>query len=208
MSRRRAREQAERLLASVGVPEPRRVLRGYPHQLSGGMRQRITIAMALSCDPEVLFADEPTTALDVTVQKQIMRLLHRRRDERDMAMVLVSHDLSVVADHADEVIVMYAGRIVERGPAQAVFTTPRMRYTEALLRAVPDLSAPNHTRLAVIDGRPPDLVAPPSGCRFHPRCPFARERCRSDEPPLTSAHDRSHACWYPADEPEGAHHGR
>ncbi|QFG20905.1 dipeptide/oligopeptide/nickel ABC transporter permease/ATP-binding protein [Actinomadura sp. WMMB 499] len=208
MTRRRSREEAERLLASVGIPEPRRVLRSYPHQLSGGMRQRITIAMALSCDPEVLFADEPTTALDVTVQKQIMRLLHRQRDERDMAMVLVSHDLSVVADHADEVIVMYAGRAVEYGPTQAVFTAPRMRYTEALLRAVPDLSAPNHTRLAVIDGRPPDLVAPPSGCRFHPRCPFARDRCRSDEPPLTSHHDRSHACWYPAHEPEGAHHGR
>ncbi|MGP4023622.1 dipeptide/oligopeptide/nickel ABC transporter permease/ATP-binding protein [Actinomadura sp. 3N407] len=200
MSRGRARETAERLLASVGIPEPRRVLRGYPHQLSGGMRQRITIAMALSCDPEVLFADEPTTALDVTVQKQIMRLLHRQRDERDMAMVLVSHDLTVVAEHADEVIVMYAGKIVEQGPAEDVFTAPRMRYTEALLRAAPDLNAPSHTRLTVIDGRPPDLAAPPAGCRFHPRCPFARERCTTEEPPLMSGGDhRSHACWYPAD---------
>ncbi|MFG2244207.1 dipeptide/oligopeptide/nickel ABC transporter permease/ATP-binding protein [Spirillospora sp. NPDC048823] len=201
MSRNQARETAEKLLASVGIPEPRRVLRGYPHQLSGGMRQRITIAMALSCDPEVLFADEPTTALDVTVQKQIMRLLHRQRDERDMAMVLVSHDLTVVAEHADDVIVMYAGRIVEQGPAEAVFTAPRMRYTEALLRAAPDLTAPSHTRLTVIDGRPPDLAAPPAGCRFHPRCPFARERCRTDEPPLLPGGDgRSHACWYPADD--------
>ncbi|TDC55599.1 dipeptide/oligopeptide/nickel ABC transporter permease/ATP-binding protein [Actinomadura sp. KC345] len=200
MSRKQARDAAEKLLASVGIPEPRRVLRGYPHQLSGGMRQRITIAMALSCDPEVLFADEPTTALDVTVQKQIMRLLHRQSDERDMAMVLVSHDLTVVAEHADEVIVMYAGKIVEHGPAEAVFTAPRMRYTEALLRAAPDLTAPSHTRLAVIDGRPPDLAAPPAGCRFHPRCPFARDRCRTDEPPLlTGDDDRSHACWYPAD---------
>ncbi|MEV5826246.1 dipeptide/oligopeptide/nickel ABC transporter permease/ATP-binding protein [Spirillospora sp. NPDC052242] len=207
MSRRQAREAAERLLASVGIPEPRRVLRGYPHQLSGGMRQRITIAMALSCDPEILFADEPTTALDVTVQKQIMRLLHRQRDERDMAMVLVSHDLTVVADHADEVIVMYAGRVVERGPAQAVLNAPRMRYTEALLRAAPDLTAPPHTRLAVIDGRPPDLARPPSGCRFHPRCPLARERCRTDEPPLVPDGDRSHACWYPADTKEGTRHG-
>ncbi|MFV2178592.1 dipeptide/oligopeptide/nickel ABC transporter permease/ATP-binding protein [Actinomadura sp. LOL_016] len=206
MGRRESREAAERLLASVGIPEPQRVLRTYPHQLSGGMRQRITIAMALSCDPEVLFADEPTTALDVTVQKQIMRLLHRQRDERDMAMVLVSHDLTVVADHADEVIVMYAGKIVERGPAEAVFTAPRMRYTEALLRAAPDLAAPSHTRLAVIDGRPPDLTAPPSGCRFHPRCPFARERCTTAEPPLVSDGDRSHACWYPNAE-RSAHHG-
>ena len=203
MGRGQAREAAEELLASVGIPEPRRVLRGYPHQLSGGMRQRITIAMALSCDPEVLFADEPTTALDVTVQKQIMELLHRQRDERDMAMVLVSHDLTVVAEHADEVIVMYAGRIVEQGPAEDVFTAPRMRYTEALLRAAPDLAAPGHTRLAVIDGRPPDLAAPPSGCRFHPRCPFARERCTTEEPPLLpGGDDRSHACWYPADRNE------
>ncbi|MBE1537824.1 dipeptide/oligopeptide/nickel ABC transporter permease/ATP-binding protein [Actinomadura algeriensis] len=201
MTRRQARETAGLLLASVGIPEPHRVLRSYPHQLSGGMRQRITIAMALSCDPEVLFADEPTTALDVTVQKQIMRLLHRQRDERDMAMVLVSHDLTVVADHADEVIVMYAGKVVERGPAQSVLTRPRMRYTEALLRAAPDLTAPAHTRLAVIDGRPPDLVRPPSGCRFHPRCPHARERCRTEDPPLVpDGAGRSHACWYPADD--------
>ncbi|MFD0853879.1 ABC transporter ATP-binding protein, partial [Actinomadura adrarensis] len=117
MGRKEAHEKAEKLLASVGIPEPRRVLRSYPHQLSGGMRQRITIAMALSCDPEILLADEPTTALDVTVQKQILTLLHRNRDEREMAMILVSHDLAVVAEHADEVIVMYAGRVVEQGPA-------------------------------------------------------------------------------------------
>ncbi|MEW2352246.1 dipeptide/oligopeptide/nickel ABC transporter permease/ATP-binding protein [Spirillospora sp. NPDC029432] len=201
MSRSEAYAKAEELLASVGIPEPRRVLRGYPHQLSGGMRQRVTIAMALSCDPEVLFADEPTTALDVTVQKQILRLLHRERDGRDMAMVLVSHDLAVVAEHADEVIVMYAGRVVERGPADVLFTAPRMRYTEALLRAAPDLAAPSHTRLEVIDGRPPDLADPPAGCRFHPRCPFARERCTTEEPPLTEADGRSYACWYPAGTP-------
>ncbi|MFC5744615.1 dipeptide/oligopeptide/nickel ABC transporter permease/ATP-binding protein [Actinomadura rugatobispora] len=206
MGRGEARARAEELLASVGIPEPRRVLRGHPHQLSGGMRQRITIAMALSCDPEVLFADEPTTALDVTVQKQIMALLHRQRDERDMAMVLVSHDLAVVADRADDVIVMYAGRVVERGPAAAVLGAPRMRYTEALLRAAPDLAAPAHTRLEVIDGRPPDLAAPPSGCRFHPRCPFARDRCAAEEPPLASdgTTGRAYACWYPADEPRTA----
>ncbi|MBA9001568.1 dipeptide/oligopeptide/nickel ABC transporter permease/ATP-binding protein [Thermomonospora cellulosilytica] len=199
MDRKEAYATAERLLASVGIPEPRRVLRGYPHQLSGGMRQRITIAMALSCDPEILFADEPTTALDVTVQKQIMRLLHDQRERRDMAMVLVSHDLAMVADWADEVIVMYAGRVVEHGPAAELFAAPRMRYTEALLKAAPDLTAPSHTRLEVIDGRPPNLVAPPAGCRFHPRCPFARERCAAEAPPLVNEGSRAYACWYPAE---------
>jgi peptide/nickel transport system permease protein len=198
LSRAEAYDKAERLLASVGIPEPRRVLRTYPHQLSGGMRQRITIAMALSCDPEILLADEPTTALDVTVQKQILTLLHRMRDAAEMAMILVSHDLAVVAEHADEVIVMYAGKAVEQGPAAELFAAPRMRYTEALLRAVPDLSAPGHTRLQVIEGRPPDLAAPPSGCRFHPRCPFAQDRCETEEPPLIRDNGRAYACWNPA----------
>lgn len=203
MSRRDALAASERLLASVGVPEPRRRLRQYPHQLSGGMRQRVTIAMALSCDPEVLFADEPTTALDVTVQDQILRLLHRQRERRHMAMVLVSHDLAVVRDWADEIIVMYAGKVVEQGPTEALFTRTRMPYTEALLRSIPDPGAASHTRLRVIEGRPPDLADPPSGCRFHPRCPYARERCAAEEPPLVEADDPGHlyACWYPVGGP-------
>ena len=201
MGRAEARSEAERLLAEVNIPEPRRVLRRYPHELSGGMRQRVTIAMALSCGPDLLFADEPTTALDVTVQDQVLRLLDRERRDRDMGLVLVSHDLAVVADWADEVIVMYAGRVVERGPASALFARPRMPYTEALLRAVPDLAADGHTRLRAIEGRPPDLAAPPTGCRFHPRCPYARERCAVEEPPLVADADPRHeyACWYPLD---------
>jgi peptide/nickel transport system permease protein len=222
LGRAAARDAAVRLLASVHIPEPRRVLRRYPHELSGGMRQRVTIAMALSCGPDLLFADEPTTSLDVTVQDQVLRLLDEQRRERDMGLVLVSHDLAVVADWADEVIVMYAGRVVERGPASALFTSPRMPYTEALLRAVPDITADGHTRLLAIEGRPPDLADPPPGCRFHPRCPYARERCAAEEPPLVSNTDPRHtyACWYPLDDTaapadpgtegavEGGGHGR
>ncbi|MCK2221879.1 dipeptide/oligopeptide/nickel ABC transporter permease/ATP-binding protein [Actinomadura sp. ATCC 31491] len=199
MGRRRAREEAARLLASVGIPDPARTLRRYPHQLSGGMRQRVTIAMALACGPDVLFADEPTTALDVTIQDQVLRLLHRLREERHMAVVLVSHDLSVVARWADEVIVMYAGRVVERGPAAEVFARPRMPYTEALLQAAPRLDDPPHHRLRVIPGRPPDLAAPPPGCAFAPRCPYARERCAAEAPPLVDD-GRAYACWYPLTE--------
>ncbi|MFF3437300.1 dipeptide/oligopeptide/nickel ABC transporter permease/ATP-binding protein [Streptosporangium sp. NPDC002721] len=199
LSRKRAREAAVELLASVGIPEPARALRRYPHQLSGGMRQRVTIAMALSCGPDVLFADEPTTALDVTVQDQVLRLIHRQREERDMAMVLVSHDLAVVARWADEVVVMYAGKVVERGPAEALFERTRMPYTEALLRAVPRLTDPAHHPLQLIPGRPPDLADLPPGCAFHPRCPYARERCATEAPPLAEAETPGHlyACWYP-----------
>ncbi|TDE58181.1 dipeptide/oligopeptide/nickel ABC transporter permease/ATP-binding protein [Nonomuraea mesophila] len=203
MNRRQARAEAARLLASVGIPDPERTLRRYPHQLSGGMRQRVTIAMALSCGPDVLFADEPTTALDVTIQDQVLRLLHRLREERDMAVVLVSHDLSVVARWADEVIVMYAGKVVERGPAAEVFARPRMPYTEALLQAAPKLTDPVHHRLRVIPGRPPDLVDLPGGCAFQPRCPYARERCAKEAPPLTG----SYACWYPREHAQALKEG-
>ncbi|MGW4791578.1 dipeptide/oligopeptide/nickel ABC transporter permease/ATP-binding protein [Nonomuraea sp. NPDC004297] len=199
MSRRQARDEAARLLASVGIPDPVRVLRRYPHQLSGGMRQRVTIAMALSCRPDVLFADEPTTALDVTIQDQVLRLLHRQREERDMAVVLVSHDLSVVARWADEVIVMYAGKVVERGPAAEVFARPRMPYTEALLRAAPRLTDPVHHELRVIPGRPPDLAGLPAGCAFRARCGYAQERCATETPPLSGQDGDGHrqACWFP-----------
>ncbi|WP_308282677.1 dipeptide/oligopeptide/nickel ABC transporter permease/ATP-binding protein [Pseudonocardia nigra] len=199
MSKRDALARARELLVAVQVPEPDRRLRQYPHQLSGGMRQRVTIALALSCDPVLLFADEPTTALDVTVQDQILRLLHAQRQERHMAMLLISHDLAVVAQWADEVIVMYAGKVVERGPTEALFTRTRMPYTEALLQAIPDPADPSHTRLRVVEGRPPDLADLPTGCRFHPRCPYAQERCMTEEPPLIAADDPGHAyaCWFP-----------
>jgi peptide/nickel transport system ATP-binding protein len=199
VSRRAARERARELLAAVGIPAPEARLREYPHQLSGGMRQRVTIAMALACEPRLLIADEPTTALDVTVQAQILDLLQHQQRERGMAMILVSHDLGVVAGRTDEIAVMYAGRIVERAPTRLLFARTRMPYTEALLRAIPRLGQPSHTRLEAIGGRPPDLVSPPPGCRFAPRCGRVRERCRRDEPPLESDGDAGHefACWYP-----------
>ena len=194
-----ARERALALLESVGIPEPRRRLRDYPHQLSGGMRQRVTIAMALACGPKLLLADEPTTALDVTVQAQILNLLGQQQRERFMGMILVTHDLAVVAGRTDEVAVMYAGQIVEKAPTAVLFGNVRMPYTEGLLRSIPKISEPSHTRLRIIGGRPPDLVDPPAGCRFSPRCPYAQPLCHTDPPPLTPAETPGHVfrCWFP-----------
>jgi oligopeptide/dipeptide ABC transporter ATP-binding protein len=204
MDRKTAGANALRLLQDVGIPEPERRLRQYPHELSGGMRQRVMIAVALACGPKLLFADEPTTALDVTVQAQILNLLQRAQRERDMAMVLVTHDLGVVAGRADEIAVMYAGRIVEKAPTAQLFANVRMPYTEALLRSIPMLDAPSHTRLQAIPGRPPDLVSPPSGCRFAPRCPYAQDRCWAEEPPLVEDQPgHSYRCWFPVGSPVG-----
>jgi oligopeptide/dipeptide ABC transporter ATP-binding protein len=163
------------------------------------MRQRIAIAMALAGEPDLLIADEPTTALDVTVQAQILALLRDLQRERNMAMIFVSHDLAVVAGLADQIAVMYAGRIVERGPARVVLHDPKMPYTEALLRASPRLEHPRHLQLAVIPGRPPNLTAPHAGCPFHERCHRAEERCAEEEPRLeeTRMSGRAYACWYP-----------
>jgi len=205
MGRRAARARARDLLAAVGIPSPEARLGEYPHQLSGGMRQRVTIAMALACEPRLLIADEPTTALDVTVQAQILDLLKQQQRERGMAMILISHDLGVVAGRTDAIAVMYAGRIVERAPTRRLFEHTRMPYTEALLRAIPRLEHASHTRLLAIGGRPPDLVSPPPGCRFAPRCSRVQERCRFDEPELLadSAPDHDYACWYPVSPSEG-----
>ncbi|HLM65155.1 MAG TPA: ABC transporter ATP-binding protein [Acidimicrobiales bacterium] len=199
MDKAEARETALALLASVHIPEPARRLRQYPHELSGGMRQRVVIAIALACGPHLLFADEPTTALDVTVQSQILELLRHQQRERDMAMVLVTHDLGVVAGHTDDVAVMYAGQIVEQAPTRTLFASMRMPYTAALVQSIPRLHNARHTRLSVIAGRPPDLVDPPAGCRFAPRCPQAQDRCREEQPPLVEAEDPGHLfrCWYP-----------
>ena len=204
MSRTTARETAERLLVEVGIPEPHRRLDEYPHQLSGGMRQRVTIAIALACGPTLLFADEPTTALDVTVQAQILDLLEAEQRDRNMSMILVTHDLGVVAGRTDEIAVMYGGRIVEKAPTHVLFSRMRMPYTEALLESIPRIEQPSHTRLALIGGRPPNLIHLPKGCRFSPRCPYARERCHEEEPPLTEAETPGHtyACWYPVGSPE------
>jgi peptide/nickel transport system ATP-binding protein len=193
------------LLRSVGIPEPERRLEQYPFELSGGMRQRVIIAIALSCGPKLLFADEPTTALDVTVQAQILNLLAEKQQERHMAMILVTHDLGVVAGRTDEIAVMYAGKIVEKAPTATLFTNIRMPYTEALMRSIPRMEEPSHTRLTAITGRPPDLAFPPAGCNFAPRCPYAQERCLTEEPPLQLGDQPDHvfACWYPAGTPEG-----
>ncbi|MGB3438180.1 MAG: ABC transporter ATP-binding protein [Actinophytocola sp.] len=197
LGRGEARERAVDLLAQVGVPDPVRRLSHYPHQFSGGLRQRVTIAIALSCEPDLLIADEATTALDVTVQRQILDLLADLAGKRGMAMILVSHDLAVVAGRADHVAVMYGGRIVERGRAAAVFTTPRHRYTEALLAAVPRLDQAPHSRLRVIAGAPPDPYDPPPGCPFAARCPHAEPGCGATVPALSGVDGHEHACLVP-----------
>ncbi|MFV0317502.1 MAG: ABC transporter ATP-binding protein [Microthrixaceae bacterium] len=205
MDRSTARTTAVELLRSVRIPEPEKRFNSYPHEMSGGMRQRVVIAVALACGPKLLFADEPTTALDVTVQAQVLDLLAEQQRERFMAMILVTHDLGVVAGRADEIAVMYAGRIVEKAPTATLFANMKMPYTEALLAAIPKLGNPPHTRLAAIGGRPPDLVNPPAGCPFAPRCPYARERCHSELPtlaPVDGDDSHSFACHYPVDSPE------
>jgi len=200
LSRAAARARAIELLDQVAIQDPRRRVDAYPHELSGGMRQRALIAMAIANEPRVLIADEPTTALDVTVQRQILALLRRLRDELGMAMVLITHDLGVVAETADEVAVMYAGRIVEQAPAAELFATPQHPYTWGLLRAMPRLDAPAGSALVPIPGKPPSLIGPPSGCRFHPRCAYVRERHRQVDPelqPVNGAPEHRVACLLP-----------
>jgi len=206
LSKTEARELALQLLRDVRIPEPETRFDNFPHELSGGMRQRVSIAIALACGPKILFADEPTTALDVTVQHQILNLLARAQRERHMSMVLVTHDLGVVAGRTDDIAVMYAGKFVEHAPTRTLFGAVRHPYTEALLRSIPRTTQRNHTRLAAIAGRPPDLISPPDGCSFSPRCPYAQEKCFTDEPPLRSASSDDHlfACWYPVGSPENA----
>ncbi len=199
LSRRDARARAVELLNLVGIPEAARRLDDYPHQLSGGMRQRVTIAIAIACQPKLLIADEPTTALDVTVQSQILDLLATLQAEYEMAMVMITHDLGVVAGRADRVAVMYAGRIVEHARTATLFAAPQHPYTEALLESIPRLELPSHTRLREITGRPPDLVSPPTGCRFAPRCRYAQQRCLVDDPALSAGAPGEHtvACFFP-----------
>jgi len=200
VSKRQARQEAVDLLRLVRIPLAERRYLEYPHQLSGGMRQRVMIAIALAGRPRLLIADEATTALDVTTQAQIMELLLELQSELDMALMLISHDLALAASYADEVIVMYAGKIVEHAPASRLFSRVRMPYTQALLEAIPRLERPAHSPLPVIGGRPPDLSALPAGCSFAPRCRCAADDCRAAEPPLTE-HEPGHrwACWHPVE---------
>jgi oligopeptide/dipeptide ABC transporter ATP-binding protein len=199
MDRSEADANAIELLRSVGIPSPEERIRWYPFQLSGGMRQRVMIAIALACAPRLVMADEPTTGLDVTVQAQILDLLAELQKERHMAVILVTHDLGVVASRADEIVVMYAGRIVERAPTSTLFHDTHMPYTQALMDSIPRLADPSGTRLHAIAGRPPDLIHPPKGCRFAPRCPYVQDKCRENDPPLRTAGSPDHlfACWFP-----------
>jgi peptide/nickel transport system ATP-binding protein len=200
MDRAEAKKTAIALLGQVGIPSPEKRISAYPHQLSGGMRQRVMIAIALACGPRLILADEPTTSLDVTVQAQILDLLASMQEERNMSVILVSHDLGVVATRTDKIAVMYGGRIVEIAPTRSLFTSMAMPYTQALIGSTPRLSQPSHSRLTAIDGRPPDLVNLPAGCAFAPRCAFATERCLTEVPSL-EAHpsnpDHLFACWNP-----------
>lgn len=199
LDRAAARQRAIGLLRSVGIPDADECYEGYPHQFSGGMKQRIMIATALACEPALLIADEATTALDATVQKDILDLLQALQQQRRMSMILVSHNLGVVAGRTDEVIVMYGGRLVERGPTERLFLSPRHRYTGALLAAMPRIDQPAHMRLATIPGAPPNLLTPEPGCPFAPRCTAAIPRCRESMPPMTRSADGLHeyACHVP-----------
>ena len=200
LSRPEAVGRAVDLLARVGISDPARRIRSYPHEFSGGMRQRVMIAMALLCDPAVLIADEPTTALDVTIQAQILDLLADLRRERGMAVVLVTHDLGVVAGVADRILVMYAGRVVEEASTRDLFARPTHPYTLGLLQSVPRVAGAAHTRLAHIEGIPPRLDRPFTACPFAPRCAFVRDACRAGVPPLVVEDGRARRCVVPAEE--------
>jgi oligopeptide/dipeptide ABC transporter ATP-binding protein len=201
VDKRTAHKRAVELLRQVGIPNPESRVDDFPHQFSGGMRQRAMIAMALSCNPSILIADEPTTALDVTIQAQIVELISQLKDDFNSAVIMITHDLGVVADIADEILVMYAGRVVERAPTRDLFYDPQMPYTWGLLGSIPRLDRPRPERLHSIKGSPPSLITLPEGCKFRPRCPHAFEKCK-EEPGLenrveTPGHlDR---CWLEVD---------
>jgi oligopeptide/dipeptide ABC transporter ATP-binding protein len=209
MNKKEALQEAIRLLAAVGIPEPERRVRSYPHELSGGMRQRVMIAVALSCKPAVLIADEPTTALDVTVQAQILALLREMQREIGTAILLITHNLGLVAENCDTVAVMYAGKVVERAPMRTLFRDPRHPYTQGLLRAVPRLDHPPKQPLPTIAGAVPNPLRLPVGCRFRARCPWAIKQCAAEEPPLLALDgEHASACWvqpdFKADPPKQA----
>jgi oligopeptide/dipeptide ABC transporter ATP-binding protein len=198
MSKKDARVKAVELLKRVRIPDPEAMLRKFPYQLSGGMRQRIMIAIAVSCNPHLLFADEPTTALDVTVQAQVLELLTELRQEFNMAMILVTHDLGVVAGHTDKIAVMYAGNVVEYAPTRQLFANMKMPYTEALLKSIPRLETPTGTRLPVIEGRLPDPTKDLVGCAFANRCVYATDKCRNETPPFVDGgNNHFYRCWFP-----------
>lgn len=198
MSKDDAAKRTLELLALVKMPEPEKAVQKYPHQLSGGMRQRVMIAMAIACNPELLFADEPTTALDVTVQAQVLELLSELRERLGMAMVIVTHDLGVVAGHTDKIAVMYGGEIVEMASTPDLFANTKMPYTEALMESIPRLDRKRGDRLPTIPGSPPDPIAARTGCGFAPRCRYATDKCRNEHPELTDAgNGHMYRCFFP-----------
>jgi peptide/nickel transport system ATP-binding protein len=199
VSKAAARDRAAELLGLVGIADPRGRLEAYPHEMSGGMRQRVMIAMALVNDPKLLIADEPTTALDVTVQAQILELLAKLRTELDTAIIIITHDLGVVAQMADDIAVMYSGRIIEHAPADTIFHSPEHPYTWGLLKSIPRLDVPRDEELVPIPGRPPSLIARPTGCHFHPRCPYVRESHTKTDPELLGDADHKVRCLLPAE---------
>ncbi len=204
MGKEEANDRAVGLLRQVHIPSPEKRMRQYPHELSGGMRQRVVIAMALACEPRLLIADEPTTALDVTVQKAILDLLDDLRAERNMSLILITHDLGVAEGRADRIGVMYAGRLMELATAKDLFADMRHPYTEALLRSIPSTDMASHTRLHPIPGRPPDLLNPPHGCAFAARCRYAQPECIDIKPGLLeSSGDHWFACHFPVGTAEG-----
>ena len=203
LSPRAARERAVALLRDVGIPRPERRIDAYPFQLSGGLRQRVGIALALAGDPDILIADEPTTALDVTTQAQILALLRRLQRERGIALMLITHDMGVIAEMADDIAVMYLGRVVEAAPVHALFAAPRHPYTRALLRSLPSIHAEPRQRLATIGGAVPHPSARPTGCPFHPRCPeVIPGRCAAEMPPPVPEGGTGASCWRAVDVPE------
>ncbi len=203
VSRAQAHEQTIDLLRQVGIPQPEQRYHAYPHEMSGGMRQRVMIAMALSCQPELIIADEPTTALDVTIQAQILELLRALKESHNTALLLITHDLGVIAEMAQEVAVMYAGKIVEQADVVTLFRDPKHPYTQGLLSSIPSLSSDRATRLNVIKGTVPNLVRLPPGCRFAPRCPQAMPICREREPDLVAHGQTRVACWLYENAPSG-----
>jgi len=202
MTRAQAQARAVEMLSLVGIPDGARRLRQFPHQFSGGMRQRIMIAMALACDPALILADEPTTALDVTIQAQILELMKSLSRRLGVAILMITHNLGVVARYADRVNVMYAGKIVERASAREIYAGPRHPYTLGLLRSVPRLDEPRRAKLQPIPGQPPDLSRLPAGCAFAPRCAYVADRCRAEVPPLDEiSAEHFSACWLARDLP-------